>query len=177
MCLTANNCYRFNFAAQDIYNLDETGMSTVQSPGNVTATGKKQVDPSSQECGELTTLCCSIIAAGNHVSPFYIFPRVFMKQSFVNGRVPGAKGFAAKSGYMNSEIFADDYMPFFISNSRCLKDHPVLLILDNHFSHISLKAIELCKNSGVHWLTLPPHTSHKLQPLDWCVYGPFKFFF
>lgn len=97
-----------------------------------------------------------------------------MKQSFMNGCAPGAKGVSAKSGYMNAELFVEEYLPFFISNVHCTKERPVLLILDNHSSHISLKAVTLCKDSGIHLLTLPPHTSHKLQPLDRCVYGPFK---
>lgn len=95
----------------------------------------------------------------------------------MNGCAPGAKGVAAKSGYMNSEIFSDDYLPFFISSVRCSKQQPILLILDNHISHISIKAVELCRDSGIHLLTLPPHTSHKLQPLDRCVYGPLKTYF
>lgn len=114
---------RFKFAPQDIYNVDETGITTVQAPGKVvSATGKKQVGSiSSQERGELTTMCCAISASGNHIPPFYIFPRVFMKESFMNGCAPGAKGVAIKTGYMNTEIFADEYLPFFISSVRCSK--------------------------------------------------------
>lgn len=119
-------------------------------------------------------MCCAINASGSHIPPFYIFPRVFMKKTFMNGYAPGAKGVAFKTGYMNTELFADEYLPFFISNVRCSREKHVLLILDNHCSHVSLKAIELCKNSGIHLLTLPPHTSHKLQPLDQCVFGPLK---
>lgn len=174
-----NISYRYGFAPQDIYNLDETGISTVQSPGNVvTQRGKKQVgSTSSQERGELTTLCCAISASGNHIPPFYIFPRVFMKQCFMNGCTPGAKGVAIKSGYMNTKVFAEEYLPFFITSVHCSKDRPVLLILDNHCSHVSIAAIELCRSSGIHLLTLPPHTSHKLQPLDRCVFGPLKKYF
>ena len=75
-----------------------------------------------------------------------------MKQTFMNGCVPGAKGVAVKSDYMNTEIFANDYLPIFIGNVHC--------------SHMSLKAIELCKNAGIHSLTLPCHTSDKLQLPD-----------
>lgn len=35
----------------------------------------------------------------------------------------------------------------------------------------------LAKSSGVVLLTLPPHTSHRLQPLDRTVFGPMKCFF
>lgn len=45
-------------------------------------------------------------------------------------------------------------------------DEPILLLLDNHVSHCSLEAIVM--------LSFPPHTSHRLQPLDVNVFGPFK---
>jgi len=45
-------------------------------------------------------------------------------------------------------------------------NNKVLLILDNHISHKSLEAIEKAKQNGIVLLTLPPHTSSKLQPLD-----------
>ena len=47
-------------------------------------------------------------------------------------------------------------------------------MLDNHESRFSIPVIDLAKASGVHMVTLVPHSSHKLQPLDRTVYGPFK---
>ena len=44
-------------------------------------------------------------------------------------------------------------------------------------SHISTETIDLFKENGVTLLTLPPNFSHKLQPLDRSVYGPFKTFY
>lgn len=170
---------RYKFGPTDIYNLDETGLTTVQVPCKVVSTkGKKQVGATaSQERGELSTLCCAASANGGFIPPFMIFPRVNMKQCFLNGTSPGTKGIATKSGYMNSQIFAEEYLPFFVTQTRCSKERPVLLILDNHSSHISLKAVEFCRNSGIIILTLPPHTSHKLQPLDRTVFGPLKTYF
>lgn len=42
---------------------------------------------------------------------------------------------------------------------------------------MSPNGLDICKNNGIILLTLPPHTSHKLQPLDVSVYGPFKTYF
>ncbi|KAJ8953441.1 hypothetical protein NQ318_023560 [Aromia moschata] len=50
----------------------------------------------------------------------------------------------------------------------------LVLIFDNHESHISVEVINMAKENGVILLTLPPHCSHKLQPLDVIIYGPFK---
>ncbi|XP_067944474.1 uncharacterized protein [Watersipora subatra] len=167
---------RFQILPQNIYNLDETGVTTVQNPGKVISVmGKKQVGATaSQERGELVTMCCAVNAIGNSLPPFYIFPRVNMKQHFLNGAPASAKGVACKTGYMNSDIFTNEYLPFFISHAKPCSSEPTLLILDNHSSHISLQSIELCKEKHIILLTLPPHTSHRLQPLDRSVYGPLK---
>jgi len=34
--------------------------------------------------------------------------------------------------------------------------------------------IDFCREVGIVLLSFPPHCSHKLQPLDRSVYGPFK---
>ncbi|KAJ8879757.1 hypothetical protein PR048_020365 [Dryococelus australis] len=56
-------------------------------------------------------------------------------------------------------------------------DHPVLLLLDNHSSHLALEAINFCRDHSIHLLTLPPHSSHKMQPLDRNFFGPLKAFY
>jgi hypothetical protein len=53
---------------------------------------------------------------------------------------------------------------------KTTEDKKVLLLMDNHESHVLIAARE----NGIILLTFPPHTSHKLQPLERCVFGPFK---
>jgi hypothetical protein len=53
-------------------------------------------------------------------------------------------------------------------------DDPVLLIMDNHAPHCSLAAVLLCRGHHITLLTLPPHSSHKLQPLDKGFCGPLE---
>jgi len=47
-----------------------------------------------------------------------------------------------------------------------------LLIFDGHISHCSLKLILFAESKGITILLLPPHTTHRLQPLDVGVFGP-----
>ena len=49
--------------------------------------------------------------------------------------------------------------------------------MDNHESHLSIDALNLAKRSGVTVLTLHPHTTAKMQPLDVGLNGPFKVFY
>ncbi|KAF2882705.1 hypothetical protein ILUMI_23438 [Ignelater luminosus] len=46
--------------------------------------------------------------------------------------------------------------------------------MDNHESHIALDVINLAREDGVTIVTMPPHCSHRFQPLDVAVYGPLK---
>lgn len=68
---------RFQFPSQQIYNIDETGITTVHKPKKIIACrGLKQVSKvTSAERGELVTVCAAINAIGNHLPPFIIFPR------------------------------------------------------------------------------------------------------
>ena len=61
---------------------------------------------------------------------------------------------------------------------RSSKDHKVFLILDGHKSHThNLKALELATESGVIMVSLSPHTSHRMQPLDVSFFKPLKTFY
>ena len=77
---------RDNLGPEQIWNVDETGISTVQKPRNVVAAkGVKQIGSvTSGERGSLVTMCAVVSATGNSVSPVCIFPRQTLKTtSFV----------------------------------------------------------------------------------------------
>ena len=102
-----------------------------------------------------------------------IFPRVNFKNHMQKGAPPGTMGTAHISGWSIANIFVQ-FLKHFIHRVKCTVDQKILLVLDNHESHISIEAITLAKKHGIIMLTFPPHTSHKLQPLDRGVFGPFK---
>lgn len=158
-----------------IYNLDETAITTVHNPPNVlSAKGQKQVGQvTSGERGVLITACCIINAVGNSVPPFLVFPRVHFKNQMLFGAPAGSSGSATKSGWMNGEIFVE-VLIHFQRHVKCSKENPVILIFDNHESHITIGSLEFAKQNGIIMVTLPPHTSAKLQPLDKTVYKSLK---
>ncbi|KAF2890433.1 hypothetical protein ILUMI_15740 [Ignelater luminosus] len=49
--------------------------------------------------------------------------------------------------------------------------------MNNHETHILIEGINLCKNSGVTVSTVPPHCTHRLQPLDVGLLKPFHTFY
>ena len=66
------------------------------------------------------------------------------------------------------------FLKHFQAHTKATTDSKVLLILDNHASHLSVVGIDFCRENGIVLLSFPPHCSHKRQPLDRSVYGPLK---
>ena len=69
---------RYTFQPNRIYNVDETGLTTVQKPPKVIAVkGEKPVGQIvSAERGTLIIMCGAVNALGNSAPPMLIFPRV-----------------------------------------------------------------------------------------------------
>lgn len=161
-----------------VFNLDETATSTVQKPQRIVAEkGVKQVcKATSGEKGTNVTTVAIISASGSTIPPIMIFPRVHFKDYMIQGAPPGTLGLATPSGWMTSELFVET-IKHFIRHTCSSGENPTLLIYDNVESHLSLEAVMLCKENGVSVLTLPPHSSNKMQPLDVAVFGPFKTYY
>ncbi len=47
-----------------------------------------------------------------------------------------------------------------------------LLLVDGHSSHVNLRFIEFCDDHGIILVILPPHSTHRLQPLDVGIFSP-----
>ena len=91
----------------------------------------------------------------------------------LNRALEESLGLLSESGYMTAEIFLQ-VMEHVLKHTQASKKNQVVLIMDNHERHISLDASTYANAQGVHVVTLPPHTSHKTQPLDISVFSPIK---
>ena len=124
---------------QNIWNLDETGVSTVVKPGKVLAEKEvKQIGQiSSAERAVTVTMCCCINAIGNSLPPVYIFPRLHFKSYMLKGAPSESLGLAYPSGWMTSDLFAEA-INHFIKFMKVSKSNPGVLVMDNHISHLPL---------------------------------------
>lgn len=166
---------RYSFTASCIWNTDETGVSTVLKPPKIVGVkGSRQVGAlTSGERGTNVTLTTAVSASGVCIPPMFLFPRKNYKDYFIRGGPPDSIGTANSSGWMTEDSFLK-FMKHFIKHVKPTKQSPVLLLLDNHSSHLAISVLNLAKDNGVVLLSFPPHCSHRLQPLDVGVYGPFK---
>jgi hypothetical protein len=89
-----------------------------------------------------------------------------MKEETVNGAPPGSIHAFHTSGWVQSEIFSQWFL-YFIIYTKPTKEDPVILVLDGHYSQTrNLEIITLARENYVDIICLPPHSSHKMQPLD-----------
>ena len=148
------------FNPKNIYNMDESGLSSVQKPGRVlSAKGKKQVGGmTSGERGQTTSIVCCVSVSGRYIPPMVIFKRKWMADVLKIGAPPGSLVTNNDSGWMDHDGFFT-WIQHFHSNVQSSKDHPVLVILDGHTSHTkNIQAIEFARENGIHMISLPPHT-------------------
>lgn len=171
---------KYKFSPNNIYNVDETGILTVPNkPSRVLSLrGKKQVGSlTSAERGDLVTVEMCISAAGVYVPPMFVFPRVKENPRLMDDAPPGASAAYCKSGWINKDSFIL-WFNRFLEFSNPSAEKPVLLLLDGHKSHTkSLELIELARKNNVVILTFPPHTTHRLQPLDVAAMAPLSAYY
>ena len=129
-----------------------------------------------QETGINVTMIVAVNAIVKYVLPMLIFPSVHFKNHTLTGGPRASIGGTNPTGWSNERIFVD-YLKHFIACKRACKEHTVLLVLDNHKSHLSIPALNVAKENDNFFLTLSPHTSFKLQPLDCTVFGPYKTYY
>ena len=123
--------------------------------------------------GKNITVVCAFSASGMYVPPMFIFPRKRLNPLLGKGGPPGAAYRCSESGWINEELFFQ-YLKHFQNFVKPSLEDPVLLVMDNHTTHSTLQIYDFCKANGIVLLTIPPHTSHKLQPLDVTFYKSLK---
>ena len=165
-----------NFTPDRIYNLDESGLSTVMKPMKVVCQrGAPVASQVARERGCHMTFVGFINAAGQTIPPVFIVARKKMNPDFKRGTVDGTTILLQSNGWMSHELFLET-LKHLRERSYCSKDNKILLIMDNAECHMSIHAVEYAQEHGIVIVTLPPHTTARLQPLDVSVFGPFKTF-
>jgi hypothetical protein len=71
------------------------------------------------------------------------------------------------NGWMDAEVFCEWLENVFIPaiNERKVK-RPVLLLIDGHVTHVTMRASDICIQNEIEMYCLLEHASHVLQPLD-----------
>lgn len=178
--LLSETIEKHNIPPDRIYNVDETGIMTVPKKRSkcLSLRGKRQVGCiSSSERGVLVTVEICMSASGLFMPPMFVFPRARAKPDLLDDTPPGSTASYHPSGWMQKEIFLN-WFEKFIAFSNPSKENPVLLLLDGHATHTkNLELIQRAKDKGVVLLCFPPHTTHRLQPLDVSFMSPMSTYY
>lgn len=79
----------------------------------------------------------------------------------------------SKKGWTNEELGMSWLSKIF---NACTKEKAGnskrLLLVDGHSSHVNLRFINYCDRNGIILAVLPPHSTHRLQPLDVGIFAP-----
>ncbi|XP_072398038.1 uncharacterized protein [Diabrotica undecimpunctata] len=154
-------------------------MTVPNKPSRIlTLCGKKQVGClSSAERGVLVTLETCMNAAGNFMPGMFVFPRKKVNPLLMDGTPPGSPAVYYETGWITQENFIEWFKKF-IEFSNPGPQKPVLLILDGHSFHTkSLELLHLAGENNFILLCFPPHTRHRLQPLDVSFLAPLSTFY
>ncbi|KAL7287589.1 hypothetical protein TKK_0018236 [Trichogramma kaykai] len=161
--------YKNQYPKSRIWGVDETGVTVNPKTSSriIAKKGIKQVGgKTSQDRGQTVTAEICYSATGVFMPPMLIFPRVNRNKSFLYGKSHGSWAEFKKSGWMETDIFIKWFREF-IKFSNSTKEHPVLLLLDGHVSHIkNLEVAKLGVEYGVTILCLHPDCTHRMQPAD-----------
>ena len=74
---------------------------------------------------------------------------------------------------MEIPYFQEWFEAIFLKHVNIIEG-PKVLIFDGHRSHVTLQIVELARNNDIHFILLPPHSTHILQPVDVSVFKPVK---
>lgn len=161
------------FLPEFIFNIDETMVDIITNPKKVILF-KNDPNPVITEPKKLEhmTLLLSLPCDGEPLRPLVILPLKTLPH--LNDRI---EEFYDISGQPHGWI-TGDILKYWLENQflrqisqrrqKYGQQCPVLVILDNHSSRGSINIQKMRDDHGIHFLFIPPHTSHVIQPLDKC---------
>lgn len=174
---------KYHIKPHNIHNFDEKGFllglchSTKRIVGIAQLKSKKIIGASQDGSREFISLLACICADGTAIPPALIYQGTsgdlqdtwledFDHSSDQAYFATSEKGWTNEDlGLKWLEIF-DRHTKEKAGNSRRL------LLVDGHSSHVNLRFIDYCDKNGILLAVLPPHSTHRLQPLDVGIFSP-----
>ncbi|CAG9568022.1 unnamed protein product [Danaus chrysippus] len=160
-----------------IFNGDETSFYICPKTGKVIAPRdyKNVYKIVKSKEKEAVTVLIFISASGKILPPCVVFPYVRPPKEVVNSMPDRWLLGKSKTGWMKSEIFFDYFekgLNEWLKEEKIKK--PVLVFVDGHKSHLTMRLSEYCHENCIILYALPPNATHLIQPADVSVFKPLK---
>lgn len=163
-----------NACPNNIFNFDETNFS--DDPGAkkvVVLRGCKRVERIMEHYKMAVSLMFCISAAGDILPPFVVYKGKHLYENWCTGGPAGAHYSVSKSGWFDNQTFEQWFERIFLPFIQKLSGEKIV-ICDNLASHFSPKVIDLCLQNNIIFTTIPPNSTHIMQPLDVAFFKPLK---
>jgi len=106
----------------------------------------------------------------------YFQEKTWKKNWWIAHRLDQSTRTIPRGGYRAR--FFPQWFLHFVKHTNPTKEDPLILVLDRHYSHTrNLEVITLARENHVDMICLPPHSTHKMQPLDKAFMGALKIFY
>ncbi|KAF3856780.1 hypothetical protein F7725_017503 [Dissostichus mawsoni] len=153
-----------------IWNCDETGLQDhLLSTRVVAEVGAPCFEVTGGEKGQTTTCLACINTAGGYGPTMIIFKGKRMKAEWLFG--------APKNTFvkMSDNGWIDKWGNRFLQSLPKDDPRPHLLLVDGHTSHVyNIDFLNMMRENNVTAFSLPPHTTHYLQPADRALFKSLK---
>ena len=182
----------------NVYNMDEKGC---QRGGGRRMQAIKYFVPRNRRPNyklrsanlELVTIIECVCADGTSLLPGFIFPgkefhpewfmgvderirqvilMVLMTRWLIFASSVGMSENGWTDDFLCTQWFRESFIPQ--ATARNTSEAPILLIYDGHGSHTTEELRQYAEENKIELFCLPPHTTHRTQPLDVGVFGPLQ---
>ena len=169
--------------AENIYNWDEKGFligfgHAVKRIMTREAYEKGRVKAAKQDGSrEFISLLATICADGTRLPPALIYQGTSgdLQNTWVDELTEQDEAFftSSKTGWSNNEFALNYLKQIFDRYTREKAGRGQrLLIIDGHQSHVNWEFLMTCDRLRILVCILPPHTTHRIQPLDVSLFQP-----
>jgi hypothetical protein len=174
---------KYNITAENLYNWDEKGFllglaRTLKRIMTLNAYKKGLIMGASHDGSrEFLSLLACICADGTKLPPLLIYQGDShdLQDSWVQDFNEGDQAyFATTANGWSCDQLGLEWLQkvFHLQTKSKAGNRRWLLIVDGHSSHVNLKFIEWADQHRIILLILPPHSTHRLQPLDVSLFSP-----
>ena len=189
--LVKEKIQQYDVQPHNTYNMDEKGFLI----GYMTKT-KRIFTKAAYDSGRLLgavqdgsrewiTLIATICADGTSLSPGLIYKAVSgnLQDSWVQDFDPTTQHTfmaSSPSGWTNDELGLSYIKSIFDRETKAKARNGRdwrLLFVDGHGSHINIKWLEYCQQHRILIAVYPPHSTHRLQPLDVSLFSPMAVYY
>ena len=175
---------KYRIKPSNLYNMDEKGflIGICNTKRRIVSKkmlkNKKLLGASQDGSREFVSLLATICADGTALSPALIYEGKShdLQDSWLedfNASEDEAYFAVSEKGWTNENLGISWLEKIFLPRSGLKAGfNNRLLIVDGHSSHVNWRFIEICDAHRVILGILPPHSTHRLQPLDLRIFSP-----